>query len=109
MKNKEEKSEKLAEEQDGSNPSRATSQLLSDYLGVGQTSVFEPLKRGIFEPDFSPLQFEQLTTILYPETRVRFEGHPDIQILSPDFGVKRECIPVFVPQNGELCYKGVSS
>ena len=93
----------------GSNPSKAASQLLSDYLEVGSNYVFEPLKKGVFEPDFNPIEFERFVTILYPDTRVRCETHPDIEILSPVMETKRECVPVSVFENGELCKYGVSS
>lgn len=93
----------------GLNPSKATRQLLSDYLECGQNDVFVPLKRGIFEPDFNPLEFETKTTVLCSETGVRSGGYPDIQILDAKKGVKRESIPVLPFENGELCKQGASS
>ena len=93
----------------GPNPSKATSQLLSDYLELGQNNVFEPLKRGVFEPDFNPIDFERIVSILCQETRVCFAAYPDIEILTPEKESKQESIPVLVSENGELCKDGVLS
>ena len=109
MKDREIRSDKDTGCDEGSNPSKATSQLLSDYLKAVQNSVFEPLKRGVFEPGFNPIDYERFVTILCTENGVGFETYPDVQILSPVMESKRESIPVFVPQNGELYQYGVSS
>lgn len=93
----------------GSNPSKATSQLLSDYLELGQINDFGPLKRGVFEPDFNPIDFERKVSILCQETRVRFTAYPDIEILAPKQESKQESIPVLLSENGELCKEGMLS
>ena len=93
----------------GSNPSEATRQTLVDYLGIVQNNVFEPLKTGIFEPDFDPLEFERKATVLFDGTRVRCDTYPDIGILTPEKESKQEMTPVLASKNGELCKYGVFS
>ena len=109
MKDREIRSDKGSGSDEGSNPSKATCQLLSDCMKAVQNSVFEPLKRGVFEPGFNPIDYERFVTILCTKNRTGFETYPDVQISNPKMESKREWIPVFVPENGELCKFGVSS
>lgn len=70
----------------GSNPSKATSQPFLDG--------FEPLKTGVFEPDFNGVAFETLFTILC----LCNEAWPDIEKTDSE----REEFPLSSTKRGNL-------
>ena len=93
----------------GSNPSKATRQLLQDYLGLAQLDGFVPAKNGVFCTTFNAVEYEHELTILCQNVGVCFTAIPDIRILYPFSDTEMESTPVLGSENGNYGSTEVSS